>query len=126
MSKAAWVGAVLALAGCASSGEPETEPDVICTLEARSSLAVTVVDALTGDNLAPAATVRVTDGTFSDTLVAMPGSDTYSGSIYERPGTYTIVVAHPDYDQWQRAGVVVGSDECHVITEEVTARLTPR
>ncbi|HUF11803.1 MAG TPA: hypothetical protein VMN78_01735 [Longimicrobiales bacterium] len=127
MRKLAIVMGALALGACASSGGPEAaQPDVVCTLEARSSVAVTVLDAVTGENLAPEATVRVTDGTFAENLVATPGTGVYSGVVYEREGTYTIVVSRPEYDQWQRAGVVVERDECHVITEEVTARLTPR
>ena len=119
MRKFAFIIGVLASGACASSGEPS--PDVVCTMEARSSLAVTVTDAATGENLAPDANVRVTDGTFSETLTA-PAGGVYSG-VYERPGSYTIVVSHPGYRQWQRAGVVVGRDECHVITEDVSARL---
>ena len=116
----------LALAACGSAGQPDPGgPQAVCTMEARSSLAVTVLDAVTGENLAPRATVRVTDGVFADTLVAAGGGGVYSGSVYERPGTYTIVVSHPDYDQWQQAGVFVERDECHVITKQVTARLTP-
>lgn len=120
MKAAALIAAALSLGACASGGEGP--PDVVCTMEARSSLAVTVTDAGTGENLAPEATVRVTDGTFTETLTALPGSGVYSG-VYERPGTYTVVVSHPDYAQWQRAGIVVERDECHVITEEVSARL---
>lgn len=119
MRAIARIAALLACGACASSSE---SPDVACTMEARSSLAVTVTDAGTGESLAPDATVRVTDGTFSDTLTAQPGSGVYSG-VYERPGTYTVVVSHPRYAQWQRAGIVVERDECHVITEEVSARL---
>lgn len=120
MRAAALIAAALSFGACASAGE--SPPEAICTTEARASLAVTVTDAGTGQNLAPEATVRVTDGTFTETLTALPGSGVYSG-VYERPGTYTVIVSHPDYAQWQRAGIVVGRDECHVITEEVAARL---
>lgn len=115
------LGAAL-LSACASRGGQDD--GIVCTLEARSSFAVTVVDAVTGENLAPDATVRVTDGSFSQMLEAMAGTGVYGG-VYERPGTYTVVVSHPGYQQWQRAGVEVESDECHVITEQVEARLTP-
>ena len=118
------LAAMALAAGCGGRGEtPDPEPGVACTMEARSAFAVTVLDAVTGASLAPAATVRVTDGTYSATLDAFDG--TYSGA-HERPGTYTVVVSHPDYQQWQRLGVVVERDECHVITEAVEARLTPR
>ena len=117
------IAALVLCAACSSRGEtPEPEPGVICTREARSALAVTVVDDATGARI-DGATVRVTDGEFAENLNSFDGM--YSG-VYERAGTYTIVVSHPDYRQWQRAGVVVQRDECHVITEEVEARLTRR
>lgn len=119
------LAATLTLGACASSNEPEDVDPPVCTMEARSSFVVTVLDAVTGANLAPEAIVRVTDGTISETLSA-PGQGPYSGGLYERAGSFTIVVSHPEYDQWQQAGVVVERDECHVITEAVTARLTPR
>lgn len=117
--------AALALCAACSSNEPgeaEPGPDVVCTLEARAGLVVTVRDAMTNENLAPEANVRVTDGDHSEMLDPIGG--TYAGA-YERPGTYTIVVSHPGHQQWQRAGVTVGRDECHVIPEHVEARLTP-
>lgn len=117
--------AVLILASACSGREEQPdpgEPQTVCTMEARSALAVTVVDALTNARVM-GATVRVTDGTHSENLTGFDG--VYSGA-HERAGTYTIVISHPLYQQWQRAGVVVREDECHVITEMVEARLTRR
>lgn len=118
------VVALVLAAGCSGREEPADPgpPQTVCTLEARSALAVTVVDATTGARVT-GATVRATDGTRSENLTGLEG--VYSGA-HERPGTYTIVVSHPAYQQWQRAGVVVEADECHVITEQVEARLTRR
>lgn len=41
--------AALLLAACSSRGEPDSEPDpgVMCTMEARSAFAVSVLDAVT-------------------------------------------------------------------------------
>ncbi len=112
---------VLCVVACGGRGEePDPEPDVACTMEARSAFAVTVVDAVTSESLAPEATVRVTDGTYSAT--PEPFDSIYSGA-HERAGTYTVIVSHPDYQQWQRLGVMVERDECHVITEPLEARL---
>jgi hypothetical protein len=99
-------------------------PQVACTMEARSTFAVTVVDSVSGGNLAPDATVRVTEGSFSDTLAApAAGATAYSGVVYERPGVYDVSVTHPAYAPWQESGVRVERDECHVITYALTARL---
>jgi len=108
---------LLAPAACAPAAI-----ETICTMEARSSFAVTVVDSASGQNLAPTATVRVTAGTFSDTLVALPPDSLYSG-VHERPGEYAMAVTRSGYQPWQRSGVEVGRDECHVITHVDTARL---
>lgn len=115
---------LLLVPACSSRGEPvdPEQPNVVCTMEARSALAVTVLDATSGARVT-GATVRATTVDFSEELTEFDG--VYSGA-YERAGTYTIVVSHPDYQQWQRAGVVVGEDECHVITERVEARVTRR
>ena len=112
---------VAACGGRGEAGEPE-QPNVACTLEARSALLVTVLDEQTGARVR-GATVRATTTDFSEDLGEFNGQ--YSGA-HERAGTYTIVISHPDYQQWQRAGVVVERDACHVITEEVEARLLHR
>jgi hypothetical protein len=124
--------ATSALVSACASGGSDTEPGadpgagagVICTMEARSSFAVTVVDSTSGTTIRSGAAVRVTDGAFSDTLVApSSGGTAYSGGVYERPGTYTVAVTHRDYRPWQRSGITVTKDECHVQTAQVTARL---
>lgn len=97
---------------------------IVCTQEARASFEVTVLDAATGANLAPGATVWVRDGTFVDTLRATPGG-VYTG-VNDRPGTYEVVAEHPGYVDWRKAGVRVEKDECHVIPGQITARLVAR
>lgn len=46
-------------------------------------------------------------------------------SAGERPGTYTVTVSKPGFRDWQRAGIVVTADECHVHPVELSARLQP-
>jgi hypothetical protein len=87
-----------------------------------------VVDSITAVNLAPGATVRVTEGTFSDTLFAFPpgSASAVYGGVHERAGVYDVTVTHPAYTTWQRSSVRVRRDECHVIAEVFTARLRPK
>ena len=97
----------------------------VCTTEARSSFGVTVVDSVSGANLAPGATVRVTDGAFSDTLFAFPpgmANAIYSG-VYERPGVYEVSVTHPAYLSWRQSNVRVSDGGCHVTPQVFTVRM---
>lgn len=110
--------AIMGLAACDTLFPPN------CTLELRTSLAVTVLDSRTGENLAPEATVWVRDGAFADTLSA--GRGVYRGFERERAGTYTVMAAHPDYLTAQQTDVQIEATECHVITEEVIVPLSPK
>lgn len=113
----------LVFAGC-TRNEPE---QVLCTMEARSSFAITVLDSLSGESLAPAATVQVSENAVTDTLMPSPSPNgIYSGGVYERPGVYDVTVTHEGYESWRMTDVEVDSDECHVITRTLTARLVPR
>lgn len=94
-----------------------------CTTEIRPTFIITVLDSKSGENLAPDATVWVRDDAFVDTLLAQPREGVYE-DFWERTGTYEVVAAHPDYLTWRQTGVEVKANECHVITRELTARLT--
>jgi hypothetical protein len=115
-----WRGAgaaagLLLLAGCGWTGST----DIVCTDEARPAVEVAVVDSVTGEAvLEPLVWVR--DGAYQDTLQLF--GNTAHGA-YERAGTYEVHVEHDSYAPWVRTGVTVDEDECHVITEQLTARL---
>ena len=103
---------VLVLQGCGSQD---------CNEEALFGLSVRVQDSSSAEVCD--ATVTATDGTYSEVLSA-GGSAQYCvffGAV-ERPGTYTVTA-----EQGGVIGTVPGlkvrSDECHVITEEVTVKL---
>ena len=112
-----------AIGACSSRGEPELDPpQTVCTMEARAAIVVRPVDDATGIPVR-GATVRALSDGFAENLSEFDGA--YSGA-HERAGTYTVVISHPDYQQWQRAGIVVEEDECHVSTQAVQARLVRR
>lgn len=122
--------APLAFIAC-QSGPPAPDeragpvPDsgqVMCTMEARSSISVSVLDAATGDSpgVTPAGTVR--DGEFEEALQVFGNS--LSGP-FEREGTYDVSITAPGYAGWDTTGVVVTADECHVKTVVLTVRLAP-
>ena len=115
---------LLAIGACSSSA---TDP-VICTAEARPALVVEIRDAKTLAPIAAAAVVEVRDGSFVETL--SPGQDGFvtqlqRWGVYERAGTYTIEVRRSGYATLTLAGIVVGRDQCHVITRTIQANLTP-
>lgn len=90
-------------------------PPVACTLEARSSLAVSVAD----DAGAPVADATVTaalQGGETKTCESS-GNGSYFCDFFEVEGTFTVTATRgADSDS---ATVDVVSDECHVITEAV-------
>ena len=115
MKRVCFVGAaavVLVLQSCGSQD---------CSSVALSGLSVRVQDQ-SGAEVCDA-TVTATDGNHSEVLsgVGTAQDCVFFGAI-ERPGTYT-VTAEGGGVTGTIPGVKVRSDECHVITEEVTVEL---
>jgi len=110
----------LFLAGCEEAREPR-----FCTAIAVDALAVTVVDAATGQRICDA-TVIAADGAFREELRGFgPGLDCgYSGPT-ERAGRCEVRVSRAGYEAALRPGVTVTADECHVIPVRLTVDLTP-
>lgn len=112
---AALLGLALLTGACKS-------PLVACNLNLAYGLTIVVTDSATGAALGGSETmVEVRDGSFVDTLPAF-GPSEYSGAG-ERPGTYSVKVQRAGYRLWQRDGVRVRKDECHVINVRVDVRL---
>lgn len=114
----------LVLVGCGGT------PAVVCTREARSSLQVTVLDAVTGRPVCDAAVaVTALNGNLTE-MLATPGPTVDSSTCnyfgpYERPGTFLVMAGREGYQTAQQSDVAVTRDECHVQTVEVTLRLQP-
>jgi hypothetical protein len=109
---AAWL--LLSGAGC-ESVEPR-----ICTLEARSSVAVDVRDEQ--DNpITDAEVVFSVDGSAEEACDGLPTSYVCG---WEREGTFVITARKAGYDD-ARASVEVGEDEdgCHVAGQSLTLTL---
>lgn len=99
----------------------------VCTLELRTAIALTVVDAITGAPAAGGATVVVRSAGFRDSVVLSPTAAGYSvGEDRAGAGTYEFVVRKPGYQEWIRSGVRVRADQCHVTEPaQLTAALQP-
>ena len=135
MSKALRSG-ILATAGLLACSAPETpvpgapgapgSPTVACTMEARPAITVEPVDAATGQSISQQATLIAMTGTYTDTAsVHTTGVPTLSAA-HERAGTYTVIVKHPEYRDWERSNIVVGRDQCHVQTIRLKAEMQKR
>ena len=111
------LGLGLALTAC---GEDSTGP--ICTAEAVFGINLTVRDGA-GSPAAEGALGLAIEGTFTDTLSVF-GSTAMAGAV-ERAGTYDISVSKFGYTTWSANGIVVRSDECHVIPVDLDATLIP-
>ena len=113
----------LLLVGCASVPNPGvTDPGVICTAIAVSSLNVTVRDAATGQPVCDA------------TVIASQGNDNYElrrtgdcryAGPEERPGVFEVRATRAAYQAASLGNVRVNRDECHVIPVAVTVELRP-
>ncbi len=106
-----------------------TDPGLVCTQVAIAAVYVRVEDRL-NDTPPPFVGLwaRAVDGNYRDsTTMSFTNQQTGAVSMalaYERPGTYTVTVHANGYLDYERTGVVVTKDECHVIPVEVVARLS--
>ena len=126
---------LLLLAACQDAVEPvdgRLAEGVLCTANIAAGIEVEVVDARSGAYVARGARGTVRDGAFvgvmapargrgippADTLVSLQGA-------FERAGTYTVTIERDGYQPWQRPGVVVTRNVCHVNTVLLVAQLVP-
>jgi hypothetical protein len=122
--------AFLALAPMLTAGCDSMVGSTVCATVAEPAIKVQILDSVSLVPVAPEeALVVARDGAFSDTARAsLPGSNNGTPFFWlaaERAGTYAVTVQHPGYALWQRAGVRVTHDGCHVRTVQLTALLQP-
>ncbi|WP_109436134.1 hypothetical protein [Aquimarina sp. AU119] len=102
--------------------DDKTEDPVLCTLEARPGLEITVKDAMDDIFLVEGVEVVATDNEYVETLENIIGTNVFVGA-YERKGTYTIVVNKTGYTTSTNGPIIVNEDICHVITESLEVLL---
>ncbi|HEX5747993.1 MAG TPA: hypothetical protein VFZ09_17255 [Archangium sp.] len=109
------------LSACALPGER------FCTLEARASVQVNVVDPR-GNAVRDARVTFTRDGS-AEQQALCNGSEQAQGNCdtwvtgYEQPGEYVITATSADGQRTARQSVSVGEDECHVQSQTVTLTL---
>ena len=98
-----------------------------CTTEAIAAISVEIRDVADARPLADSATARVTDGSFSDTLMVCALTMDYRPlsrcGVWERPGTYDVLVTRRGYLPWSQTGVHVSRGKCHVEPSHLRASL---
>ena len=119
------IAAILTLSAVLSAcGNPEQS---LCTLEARASVQVTVVDPR--GNPQRDARVTFTRNGGPEQQALCNGNQQTQGNCeswvteYEKPGEYVITATSADGQRTARQSVSVSEDECHVRTETVTLTL---
>ena len=101
-----------------------------CTGELQPMIVASVSDAETGQDLVAGVTLVAYSGSARDSvtyLAAPVGEPTIA--LFPRilgAGTYTVEIRHPNYQTWQRQGVIVRTDRCHkTIPTSLVASLDP-
>jgi hypothetical protein len=93
-----------------------------CTLSVEPGIVVEIRDAADGTPIAATASGTVSAGTYQDSLQLYDLHLSRAGA-FERPGIFTVQVAHPGYVGWERTGVRVRDSGCHVDTVTLQADL---
>lgn len=110
---------------CAVSGNP-----VVCTAQFVYGLNIQVQDSVTGAWIASGATLIARDGAFVDSVGAQGSGPEWDqlplATAGERAGTYDVTVRREGYHPWDRNGIEVEGDTCHVRPVNLVARLQPR
>jgi hypothetical protein len=100
---------------------------IACTDIFLWGLHVAVQDSATGTPSASGAQLIARDGAYADTSSFPPNRPDLDGlhlvAAGEREGTYTVTVRKAGFVDWERSGIVVTADECHVRPVALTARL---
>jgi hypothetical protein len=105
-----------------------TRSSIVCTADARPALLVGLTDSLTGATTGfTGVTIAAREVAYIDSvqMTAYPAPP-YNGPIplaYERKGKYDVYITTALYLPWNRIGIVVTGDLCHVTPVSVTARL---
>ncbi|WP_074405755.1 carboxypeptidase regulatory-like domain-containing protein [Aquimarina megaterium] len=102
----------------ACNDDDKTEDPVLCTLEARPGLEVTIKDTTDATFLVEGITVVATDNEYKETLENISGTTIFVGA-HERTGTYVITVSKTGYTTITSDPIIVKEDICHVITESL-------
>jgi hypothetical protein len=101
----------------------DDDDQIICTTEFVDGLRVTVLDQSNGQPLVGGVTVTATDGTYTESLQLVEGTNNLFAGAGERAGMYTVTVAKSGYQTFTSSPIAVTRDVCHVLTQSLTVNL---
>ena len=110
----------LLLSACSDS--PHSD-EIVCTTQLVPGIVIEIRDASSGASIAETAEGEAIDQDGVQYAFEAVGDPV--ATAYEAPGVFVVNVRHDGYVDWSVGGVLVESDECHVITEFLTAFLEP-
>ena len=101
------------------------ERDVWCTGKRGPGILVDVRDSASGAPAAAGAPITILQaGTLIETVTVPDDHDsTPVGVVYERAGSYEVIVRRSGHREWRRDGIAVVQQVCHVEPVPVRVRL---
>lgn len=99
--------------------------DIQCTEEARAGLNITVKNAVSNKVLGAGIKVIAKDGNYTETLEFFNANNPVFSGAWERAGTYIVTVSGVGYVTFISESIMVTSDECHVIPQQLEIALQP-
>ena len=112
---------------CCSGGS--TEPPV-CTAGIVYGIRAMVRDSVTDRTIGSGSTLVAIGVGIRDSVSAPANTPTLDDKIFallpEKDGTYELNITHAGYARWQRTGIVVTKDACHVFSVDIIARLVQK
>lgn len=93
--------------------------EIPCTEEARAGLNITIKDAVTNQLLSSGITVIAKDGNYTETLEFFNVNNPVFSGAWEREGIYIVTVSGVEYVTFVSGAIIVTSDECHVIPQQL-------
>jgi hypothetical protein len=97
------------------NGACKTDKGPLCTQEAKAGLQVRVISKNTFEPIIEGVSVLAISNEFQEELTILPGEVDFLG-LFERPGTYTVIVNGNGFTPITYGNIVIEKDECHVIT----------
>lgn len=123
-------GTVLLAAGALACCAGGSTAPLVCTAGIAYGIRAVVRDSVTDRAIGSGSTAVAVGIGVRDSVSApanMPALDnTIFTLVPEKAGTYELNITHAGYARWQRSGIVVTKDACHVIPVDITARLVQR